>query len=438
MKGNLALALKAVMMNLRGMQSSVITGRGNGMKKIFNVILIFGLATLALRAQDEVPPPMPAYQALQPTQMDELLGPIALYPDPLISIILPASTFPTQIVMADRYLSNGGDPNAIDQQPWDSSVQALAHYPQVLSWMDNNLNWTTQVGEAFINQQQDVMDSIQRLRVEAYNLGNLQSTPQQQVVDDNGYIEILPATPDNVYVPEYQPDQVYYQPSYGGAPFITFSTGYIIGPWLCYDFDWHNRHLVHWDRNNPRPNDWWHNRPDWRTPDVAKHTTVWNPAAIHPSGSVGFQGDRGWSAPVNRGTVPENRGFNNPENHVNNPENHGWTAPSGSPPPTVPAQRSMPVVRSAPPVIEHATPPPQFQPNFQRPADNAFQGIDNAQETRAASERGAQSTRSVGEPPPAAGGFHGGAPAGGPAPGGGFHGGGGGGAPAGGGGGRGR
>jgi hypothetical protein len=124
---------------------------------------------------------MAAYQPMAAAQLDQLLGPIALYPDPLIAQILPGSTLPTQIVLADRYVSGGGDPNQIDQQPWDPSVQALARYPNVLKWMDDNLNWTTELGQAFLNQQQDVMDSIQRLRQSAYNLSNLQSTPQQQV-----------------------------------------------------------------------------------------------------------------------------------------------------------------------------------------------------------------------------------------------------------------
>ena len=113
---------------------------------------------------------MPVYQPLSGAQLDQLLGPIALYPDPLIAQILPASTFPTEIVMADRYISDGGDPNQIDQQPWDPSVQALARYPNVLQWMDQNLDWTTELGQAFLYQQQDVMDFIQELRQSAYNL----------------------------------------------------------------------------------------------------------------------------------------------------------------------------------------------------------------------------------------------------------------------------
>jgi hypothetical protein len=86
---------------------------------------------------------MAAYPPLPAAQLDRLLGPIALYPDPLIAEMLPASTLPTQIVLADRYVTGGSDPNQIAQQPWDASVQAMARYPSVLKWMDDNLNWTT-------------------------------------------------------------------------------------------------------------------------------------------------------------------------------------------------------------------------------------------------------------------------------------------------------
>src|SRR5580692_6586332 len=165
------------------------------MKKIFKflvLVLACGLVAVSLPAQTPTPPATADYQPLSGEQLDQLLGPIALYPDPLIAQILPASTLPTQIVLADRYVTGGGDPNQIDQQPWDASVQAVAHYPNVLKWMDDNLNWTTALGQAFLNQQQDVMDSVQRLRATAHNLGNLQSTPQQQVAEDDGTIDITP------------------------------------------------------------------------------------------------------------------------------------------------------------------------------------------------------------------------------------------------------
>jgi hypothetical protein len=223
------------------------------------------------------------------SQLDQLLGPIALYPDPLVAEILPAATFPTQIVMADRYLNGGGDPNLIDQQPWDPSVRALARYPTVLKWMDDNLSWTTQLGQAFVNQQPDVMVSIQRLRTTASNLGNLQSTPQEQVISQDGQIQIVPADPAVIYVPVYQPDQVYYDTPYYAAPFITFSIGWPIGPWLYCDFDWRHRHLVEWDHDHPRPADWWHQRSHEREWDNAP---VWR-RENHPGENVGNRGDRG-------------------------------------------------------------------------------------------------------------------------------------------------
>src|ERR1035437_9296816 len=102
--------------------------------KIAVLLCVFAGAALSLRAQMPVPPPMPAYQPLSAAQLDQLLGPIALYPDPLIAQILPAATVPTQIVLADRYVTGGGNPNQIDQQPWDPSAQALAGSPGALKW----------------------------------------------------------------------------------------------------------------------------------------------------------------------------------------------------------------------------------------------------------------------------------------------------------------
>ena len=164
-------------------------------------------AVISALAQMPVPPPAPVVQLRSGPELDQMLGPIALYPDPLIAQILPAATLPSEIVLADRYVSGGGDPNLIDQQPWDPSVQALARYPALLSWLDDNLAWTTALGQAFLYQQQDVMDSIQRLRAQAQALGNLQSTPQENVVMDDGTIEILPANPEVIYVPVYQPER---------------------------------------------------------------------------------------------------------------------------------------------------------------------------------------------------------------------------------------
>jgi hypothetical protein len=389
------------------------------MKKIFNlVVLACGLPLLSLQGQPAVPPPNSTYEPLAPAQLDQLLGPIALYPDPLIGQILPAATLPTQIVMADRYLAAGGDPNQAEQQPWDPSVQGLAHYPAVLKWMDDNLTWTTQLGEAFLNQQPDVMASVQRLRSEAQNLGNLQSTPQQQVVDDSGDIEILPADPDTIYVPQYSPDTVYVDSGLG-SPFITFGIGFPIGIWLNGDFDWRHHRLVQWDRDHPRPVNWWHERPGDRDAAFGHQGTVWRPDARRNVG-IGDRGDRGWG----------NVGAGHPVVHPQAPHDIGHNEPQHD------AGHNVPVVRDE---VPHFNPPqnqashevpreaPQISrpaPGYRAPATSPFVGIQSANDTRNYSSRGQESRQIVApaprspapapaqhfSPPAGGGGGHGGAP----------------------------
>jgi hypothetical protein len=166
--------------------------------------------------------------------LDHLLAPIALYPDPLIALILPASTVPSDVTLAARYLNGNGDPAQIDSKPWDDSVKALAHYPDVVKWMDANLEWTQAVGAAFVQQPADVMKSIQQLRARARAAGTLVDTPQQQVVMEDDNICIVPAQPEVIYVPVYDPDEVYVE----GGPLLVFSAGYQVGPWLGYECDW--------------------------------------------------------------------------------------------------------------------------------------------------------------------------------------------------------
>jgi Protein of unknown function (DUF3300) len=177
-------------------------------------------------------------------ELDDLLAPIALYPDPLIAQILPAATFVDQIDEAARYLNAYGRYARIDDQPWDVSVKAVAHYPDVLYMMDQKYDWTVAVGQAYINQPDDVMDSIQYLREAARDEGNLVSTPQQTVIVEDGMIRIVPAQPEVIYVPSYDPAVVYVErsPSYG---FITFGIGFSIGLWLNRDCDWHGRRVYY-------------------------------------------------------------------------------------------------------------------------------------------------------------------------------------------------
>jgi hypothetical protein len=260
-------------------------------------LMFLFLSATTIRAQAPVAPTAETTGLLSPDQLDQLLGPIALYPDPLIAEILPASTLPNEIVMADRYVSQGGDPNQVPDQGWDPSVQALAHYPNVLKWMDDNLAWTTQLGQAFQAQQPDVMDAIQRLRGKAQSLGNLPSTQQESVVTDDGDIEIEPTDPDQMYVPEYQPDVIYYQPGI----FCTFPFWLPIGGWLVNDWNWHGHGLIYWGPGHQRPGNWWHESPGWRHSYVTGHTLpTWHAGA---GIAVGARG--GWqrgfeSAPVAR------------------------------------------------------------------------------------------------------------------------------------------
>jgi Protein of unknown function (DUF3300) len=176
-------------------------------------------------------------------ELDDMLAPIALYPDPLLAQMLPAATFIDQVDEAARYVGQYGSSADVDGQPWDVSVRAVAHYPDVLFMMDQKYDWTVSLGQAFVNQEGDVFDSIQRLRAEALAEGNLVSTPQQQVIDEDGIISIVPVEPEVIYVPQYDPLEVYFEPpAYG---FITFGVGLPIGVWLNRDCDWHG-HRIHY------------------------------------------------------------------------------------------------------------------------------------------------------------------------------------------------
>jgi hypothetical protein len=170
-----------------------------------------------------------AQQPLNAEQLEQLVAPIALYPDQLVAQILTASTYPAQITAADQWARqmNGASPEQIAegasaQTAWDPSIKALTAFPQVLQMLDSNLQWTAALGNAYYNQPQDVMQTIQVLRQRAEQAGNLQSTPQEQVVQEPNYIQIQPASPEVVYVPSYNPWYAYGAPI---APYPTFEFG---------------------------------------------------------------------------------------------------------------------------------------------------------------------------------------------------------------------
>ena len=209
---------------------------------------IFSDSLRAQAPQPPVPPPVTQESAvpkLPPEALNQLLAPVALYPDALIALILPASTAPSDVVLAARYLSSNGDPAQVANQPWDESVKSLVRYPDVLKWMDQNLEWTTQVGVAFLDQPADVMNAIQQLRAQAIAAGNLVDCPQQKIVKEETCVRIVPAEPELIYVPRYDPEVVYvrpYEPYLG--PALTFGVGFAVGSWLNYDCDWPRRQGV--------------------------------------------------------------------------------------------------------------------------------------------------------------------------------------------------
>ena len=164
----------------------------------------------------------PPYTQQTPEQLQQLVAPIALYPDSLVAQVLAASTFPEEVVEADRWVQANPDlkgdalGQAVDQQPWDPSVKALAAFPSVLGNMDKNLSWTSSLGDAYYNQQPDVMDAVQVMRRRAQEAGNLKTTPQQTVTTQGSTIVVQPADPDVVYVPAYDPWLVYGDPIWRG------------------------------------------------------------------------------------------------------------------------------------------------------------------------------------------------------------------------------
>jgi len=248
------------------------------MKKIMLVLFLAGCAPWLHAATDDPTPAAPFTAG----ELDQLLRPIALYPDPLVALILPASTFPAEVVSAARFVAAGGNQAAIASQPWDTSVQALAHYPSIITWLDANLEYTRTLGEAFTNQPEEVMQAIQRLRAQALASGALTSNAQQVVVQEGGYggyISIEPAQPALIYVPAYDCDAVYDLASNEASPLIQFGVGWAIGPWLDYECDWGYGRI--WVRvRHPR---WGHNGElggyrDWRKGhEMDRRESPWRP-----------------------------------------------------------------------------------------------------------------------------------------------------------------
>jgi hypothetical protein len=188
--------------------------------------------------------------------MENLVGRIALYPDDLLSIVLPASTFPLQIVEADRWIAaNKGKKDAKPEDKWDDSIKALINYPDVVTMMSGDLDWTSQLGEAVAADQTVVMDAVQSFRRKAEGAGNLQSDDKQTVVVEEDVVKIVQTDPQVIYVPQYEPQVIVVQqpapvpPVYYPTPYpcywypyppgYAFASGFFWGATVAWAFDWH-------------------------------------------------------------------------------------------------------------------------------------------------------------------------------------------------------
>ena len=233
------------------------------------VLICVALAVPAPFAQTPpaaVPSASPAQAAdaksFSQPELDQLLAPVALYPDALLAQVLMASTYPLEVVSADRWrkshpgLEDKALEDALQGEPWDPSVKSLAAFPQVLTMMSEKLDWTQKLGDAVLAQQKDVMATVQALRAKAVAAGTLQSSSEQtvstQTVNNETFVTIEPAEPEVVYVPTYDPTIVYgtwpypayppyywYPPGYyGGGALLGFAAGIIVGKALWGRITW--------------------------------------------------------------------------------------------------------------------------------------------------------------------------------------------------------
>ena len=239
------------------------------------LMLIWGLAAEPARAQDaSVPAQAQTQQQLPEGKIEQLVAPIALYPDPLLTQVLMASTYPLEVIEAARWsqanpaMTGTALQDAMQSQTWDPNVKALTALPQTLQMMSAKLEWTEQLGDAFLAQQQDVLAAVQKLRSQAQGAGNLQSTPQQVVtipaapvglagVSVQQPIVIEPVNPDVYYVPIYNPAVVFgawgypdYQPFYWYPPgfvasnAVSFAAGVAVGTAIWGNCDWWNHNVI--------------------------------------------------------------------------------------------------------------------------------------------------------------------------------------------------
>ena len=403
------------------------------MKALVEYVLT-GLSALLLGVMLSVVPQTVSAQsgpAFSQQELDQMLAPIALYPDSLLSQIMMAATYPLEVVEAARWsranpgLSGDQAVRAVEQYNWDPSVKSLVAFPQILDMMDDKLDWTQRLGDAFLDQQPQVMDTVQNLRQRAYAAGNLRSTDQYRVESQGQFIAIDEVNPQDVYLPYYDPNVVYgpwwwptYPPVYW-APWpgyyvrpgfgfvwsigIRVSAGFFFGA-----FDWGQRRVNVVNVNNyyyPRsagariraPGIWQHD-PDHRGGVPYRDASVrqqFGRASVSPDARRDFRGHASTapeqrSGPDNRPAVrsgPQSAPGANP-NTRSAPSRTAAPSASRAGPPSAPSRPSAPAVASRPNV--------EARPH-------AFEGVGQGAQVRNYSERGrASAQRPAPNPAPAA------------------------------------
>jgi len=363
-------------------------------------IIMRGLAWIII-AMHIIPPGMPAQDFDEPEQtyrfkkeeLTQMLAPIALYPDSLIAQILMASTYPLEVVEAERWLRQNkelkGDAldNALQEKTWDPSIKSLCHYPDVLFAMSEKLDQTRKLGDAFLSQEDEVMATLQELRLKATEQGNLKTTETQKVIVEREFIRIEPSDPEVVYVPVYDPLYVYgpwwypaYPPYYwyyppgfvvtggyvGFGPQIFVGVGFFSWAW----FDWH-RHSIHIDvdktqrfhkhRGKDFDQSFWRHDPNHRRGVAYRDRRTSERFGMRPQ----------WMKPAS----PETRGY---------PERFKRRTPQPSRSPVERRERS--VVPGVKPQHERIQPTPM--------RDSPFRGIGDGSFERRAGERGGESRQS--------------------------------------------
>ncbi len=398
---------------------------GSGVHRL--LIGLFALTMLALAPVGAQPPDGQSYSQ---EELDQLLAPVALYPDQLLMQVLIAATYPLEVVEAARFVQQNPDlrGDALDQalasKNWDPSVQSLAAFPQVLAMMNDELEWMQRLGDAFLVDQQRVMDTVQALRQRAQAAGNLQSTPQQSVIAQDDEIIIEPAQPDVVYVPVYNPSIIYgpwwapdyppwlwYPPPIYGYPGgVVITTGLFFGApyrvshnhWGWVHPDWHGHYINvnttdnrFWSRPGrppPFPGGAWHHEPGHRRgvayPDAATNDRFMK---VDPNTVRARQDFRGHelAQPVPH-VVPPGPNVARPSPNV--------VAPTPS--------LIRPTPNAAPPAsnVVHAAPdgglplPPTLRPS-PRPVTPTFDPGLSRQQTEMNAQRGMQSRQSTGPAP---------------------------------------